>query len=144
MTEAKPQKAFPRKDEDGRVISFAEFLASALASTVVGLVILVGIDALFSLLHVGSFGSISGWLAGILMVFGFVEDFRAWKGVTGRVVVTALGVVVGVILGSLVNAVASDLPNAFSGAIAVAVAGVIYATMWFFGIRFCATRFGER
>ena len=53
MTEAKPQKAFPRKDADGRVINFAEFLAAALASTVVGLVILVGIDALFSLLHVG-------------------------------------------------------------------------------------------
>jgi hypothetical protein len=144
VTDAKQQRAFPRKDPAGRVVSFAEFVAAALASTVIGLVILVGIDALFSLLRVGTFGSISGWLAGILMVFGFVEDFRAWKGVTARIAVAAVGVVLGVILGSLVNGLVDHLPNAFSGAVAVAVAGIVYAIVWFFGIRFCASRLGEK
>lgn len=144
MADSKQQRAFPRKDAAGRVISFAEFVMAALASTIIGLVILVGIDALFSLLHVGSFGTISGWLAGILMVFGFAEEFRAWKGVTARIAVAAVGVVLGVILGSLVNGAADSLPNAFSGAVAVTVAGLVYATVWFFGIRWCASRLGER
>ena len=144
MTDTKQQRSFPRKDGDGRVVSFAEFVAAALASTVIGLVILIGIDALFTLLHVGTFGSISGWLAGILMVFGFIEDFRAWKGVTARIPVAVVGVALGVILGSLANGAVSVLPNAFSGAVAVAVAGVVYAIVWFFGIRWCASWFGER
>lgn len=144
VTETQPQRSFPRKDAAGRVISLAEMLAAALASTVIGLVILVGIDALFSLLHVGEFGSISGWLAGILMVFGLVEDFRAWKGVTARIAVAAIGIVLGVVLGSLLNGAASGLPNVFSGALAVTVAGLVYTIVWFFGIRWCATRLGEK
>ncbi len=136
------QRSFPRRDGNGRVISFGEFIVTIFASTLVALAILIGIDALFSALRVGEFGSISGWLAGILVVFAFVEDFRAWKGVPARVAAAIVGVVLGVVLGSLVNGAVSFLPNVFSGAVGVTVASLVYVTVWFFGIRWLDSRFG--
>lgn len=135
--------AYPRRDANGRVASVREFLAAAAALLATGLVVLLAIDGLFTLAGAGKFGVMSGWLAGTLMVFLFVDDFRAWKGVPARVLVAAVGVVLGVLVGSLVNGVVSNLPNVFAGSVAVAVAGLIYVTVWFYGVRFSADRFGE-
>lgn len=134
---------FPRRDENGRVATASEFLAGSLALIVVGAIVLVAIDGLFTLIGAGTFGKVSGWLAGILMVFLFIDEFRAWRGVSFRVVFAILGAVVSVGIGTLVNGVASGLPNLLSGLIAVTVAGVIYAVIWFFGIRWSAERFGD-
>jgi hypothetical protein len=134
---------FPRRDANGRVANAMEFLASAFVLVALGLIVLVAIDGLFTLIGVGDFGKISGWLAGILMVFLFIDDFRAWRGVTLRVLVAIFGIAVGVVLGSLVNGAVDGLPTAFSGAIAVTVAGLVYAVIWFFGIRWSAARFGD-
>lgn len=134
---------FPRRDDNGRVASAAEFVAGSLGLVVIGVVLLVAIDGLFTLIGAGAFGRISGWLAGILMVFLFIDDFRAWRGVTLRALVAIFGLAVGVIVGSLINGLVNGLPNVFSGSIAVAIAGLIYALMWFFGIRWIAGRFGD-
>lgn len=134
---------FPRRDASGRVASAMEFLAGSLALILLGVVVLVAIDGIFSLLGAGKFGKISGWLAGILMVFLFIDDFRAWRGVPMRVLVAIFGVVLGVVVGSLVNGAVSVLPNVFSGAIGVTIGGLVYALIWFYGIRWSAARFGD-
>lgn len=139
----KSPSAFPRRDGNGRVVSALELVGSAMAAVVIGVIVLVAIDGLFTLIGVGTFGKISGWLAGILMVFGYVEDFRAWKGVAGRAFIAVMGVVIGVAVGSIVNGALTGLASVFAGAISVAIAGLIYAVVWFFGIRWSANRFGD-
>jgi hypothetical protein len=140
---AQPEIKFPRRDERGRVASATELIASVLALVAVGLVLLLAIDGLFTLLGAGSFGKISGWLAGILAVFVFVDDFRAWRGVGMRALVALIGIALGVAAGSLVNGAVNSLPKVFSGTIAVAVAALVYAVVWFYGVRWSASRFGD-
>jgi uncharacterized protein YacL len=146
MTQAAPPgrvASFPPRDDRGRIAKLPEILGGAIFGVVLSMIVLVVIDGLFALLGVGKFGSISGWLAGIITVWMFIEEFRAWKGVPGRAAVALLGVIVGLGLGVLISSRLEALPAVFNGAISVTFAVVIYAVLWFFGIRYLADRFGE-
>jgi hypothetical protein len=135
---------FPRRDADGRIAQLPDMLGGVLFYMVVGTIVLVAIDGIVSLLGIGPFGHVSGWLAGILLVFMFVEDFRSWKGAPLRIAVAFVGAALGVLAGSALGARIDSLPAVFAGAISVTVAGLIYALVWFFGIRFVVSRLGER
>jgi hypothetical protein len=135
--------SFPRRDADGRIAQLPDMLGGVFFYMVVGTIVLVAIDGIVSLLNIGPFGHVSGWLAGILLVFMFVEDFRSWKGAPLRIAVAFVGAALGVLAGSALGP-HIDLPAVFAGAISVAVAGLIYALVWFFGIRFVVSRLGER
>jgi hypothetical protein len=135
--------SYPPRDADGRVATLPDLLGGVVFGIVLGTIVLVAIDGIFALLGVGKFGTISGWLAGILVVWLFVEEFRAWKGVPARILVTVLAGVVALIIGAFLGTNLGTLPAVFAGAIAVAVAGFIYAVLWFFGVRYLASRFGE-
>jgi hypothetical protein len=136
--------SYPRRDADGRIATLPDMLGGVLFSVVVGTILLLAIDGIFSLLNVGRFGRISGWLAGILLVFMFIEDFRSWKGAPLRIAVAFVGAALAVLAGGALSAQIDSLLAVFAGAISVAVAGVIYAVIWFFGIRFVVSRLGEK
>jgi hypothetical protein len=128
-------QTFPRRDAEGRVISVAELLVAALLGTVVAAVGLVIIDGLLALIGLGTFGHASGWLALILPALLFFDEIRAWRAYRVRFLVglVAAGVAVG--LGLIVAALFAGLPALVSGGLGAAVAAVIYAFVWFVGIR---------
>ncbi|HKD97234.1 MAG TPA: hypothetical protein VKB69_06465 [Micromonosporaceae bacterium] len=138
------QQTFPRRDERGRVASWPEMVVGVVLNVVVGTIILAAIDGIIALLGSGTFGTFSGWIAGILAVWLFVEDFRAWKIGTGRIGVCLLGIVLGLGVGIVIARSLTILPNLFAGAVGVLVAALLYAAVWFFGIRALADRIGER
>lgn len=135
--------SFPPRDPRGRIARLPEIIGGAMFGVVLTMIVLIVIDGLFTLLGVGKFGSISGWLAGIMTVWMFIEEFRAWKGVPGRAVITLLGVIVGLGLGVLISSRLEALPAIFNGAISVTLSVLVYAVLWFFGIRYLSDRFGE-
>jgi hypothetical protein len=135
--------SYPPRDANGRVGTLPNILGGVVFGIVICMIVLVVIDGLFTLLGVGKFGTISGWLAGILPVWMFIEDFRAWKGVPGRIAVALAAGVLGLIAGIALSGTLTGLRPAFDGGISVAVACLIYAVIWFFGIRYLASRLGE-
>ena len=142
--EAPAKVQFPKRDADGRVATFADMVAGVGVNLVLGLVILVVIDAL-SATVAGRFGEISGWLAGILVVWLFVEDFRAWgqgnhRVGAGRWGVAAGGVLLGGLAGAALSGQLNAWPNLASGALGVLLATGLYAAIWFYGIRVIADR----
>ncbi|HEY2674646.1 MAG TPA: hypothetical protein VGJ07_30295 [Rugosimonospora sp.] len=110
----------------------------------VGLAGLVVIDLIFALLGLGPFGHASGWIAAILPVWLFAEEFRAWSGVALRIVLAAVAAAFGLVLGSVVGGAAGALPPLAVGAIGAAVATVSYTLLWYFGVRWLAHRSGGR
>ncbi|HEV7900166.1 MAG TPA: hypothetical protein VGP31_20225 [Planosporangium sp.] len=135
------ETTFPRRDADGRVVRLVELLASVAAGLVLGLLALLLIDGLSSLLGLGRFGQLSGWLAGILPVWLFIEEFRAWHGVPGRVGMALVSGLLAVVLGIAVAAtVSAALPPLGSGAVGVAISALLYGALWYVGIRWLADR----
>ncbi|CAM3134745.1 hypothetical protein [Stackebrandtia soli] len=132
---------FPQRDEDGRIVSLVEALAYALFMVAVGVVLLCVIDGLFWIFG-ESFGQISGWISGILAVFIFVDDFRAWRFVTARWIVAPVAAALAVVTGlGLITLLPVWWLPLLTGALAVASAVVIYTVLWFIGVRLLS---GER
>ncbi|NJC68698.1 hypothetical protein HC031_03000 [Planosporangium thailandense] len=135
------ETTFPRRDSDGRVIRLTELLAWVAVGLLIGFVVLLLIDGLSSLLRLGRFGQLSGWLAGILPVWLFVEEFRAWHSVAGRVGAALVSGVLAVVLGfAAALAVSIALPPLGSGAIGAAISAFLYGALWYTGIRWLADR----
>jgi hypothetical protein len=111
---------------------------------VTGMIGLVVVDGIFAAIGVGTFGHASGWLAVILPIWLFAEEFRAWPGVVLRIGVAIGAALIGLALGSLVGGVVPDLPSLVVGAVGATVATLSYAIIWFFGVRWVAGRVGER
>lgn len=132
------------RDGHGRLVGLGHLLGFALAGFVIGLAALLVLDAVLALTGVSRFGRANGWLAVILPVWLFVEEFRAWRGQPGRMPAALVGVAVGLALGTLANGLASDLPPLASGAIGAAVAILAYSLVWFYGIRWLGGRTGGR
>ncbi len=135
--------SYPPRDANGRVGTLANMAGGVIFGIVICMIVLVVIDGLFTLLGVGKFGTISGWLAGILPVWMFIEDYRAWKGVPARVAVALIAAALGLIGGIALSSTLGALRPAFNGGISVTVACLVYAVLWFFGIRYLASRLGE-
>lgn len=144
-SEAPGAGTFPRRDRDGRVCSVTELLVAVAVGWLLGLVALVLVDGVVTLLGLGPFGRISGWLAATLPVWLFIEEVRAWRPFPVRYPL-ALGsallvLVTGVALATIVSA---WLPPLGSGAAGAAVASACYAVLWFHGVRWLASRQSQR
>jgi hypothetical protein len=137
--------SYPPRDANGRIATLANMIGGVIFGAVICMIVLVIVDLLFTLAGVGQFGWVSGWLIGILPVWMFIEDFRGWKSVgTVRYGVALIAGALGLASGVALSSHLTSLRPAFNGAISVTVAALIYAVLWFFGIRALASRLGER
>ena len=137
-------QTFPRRDAAGRVLSLAELVVASGLGTLVGLAALALIEGVLALVGLSSFGSGSGWLAGILPALLFFDDLRAWRGHGVRFLVAPVGLVVAIGAGLLAAGAVSALPAMVSGAVGALVAVLVYAPVWFLGVRWLTTRFRYR
>jgi hypothetical protein len=135
---------YPHRDADGRVVNATEMVISVITSVAIVTVLLIVVDGLASVAGRGSFGRISGWPAAILAVWLFIEDFRAWKIGPARVGVALVAAALGALAGGLLASVLGALPPLFAGALGALLACLIYAMIWFFGVRLVAGRTTER
>ncbi|MFV2102008.1 hypothetical protein [Micromonospora sp. LOL_024] len=140
MTEQ--QSAFPRRDGEGRIRALGDLVGVALAGLVIGLLVLVLFDGAFAWLGAGDFGQANGWMAVILPAWFFWEDFRAWEFGVPRVVAGLVAVAVAVVCGLLLAGLTTGLPPLVSGVLAAATFTVIYAMVWFPGVRWLTNRAG--
>ncbi|MGC5286048.1 hypothetical protein [Micromonospora sp. DT231] len=145
MTEqsgSEQQGGFPRRDAQGRVRTLGDLLGVCLAGLVIGALALVLFDWAFASIGAGDFGHTNGWLAVILPAWLFWDDFRAWEFGAARVM-AAVAAAVGVFVGLLVAGLAAaGLPTLFSGTLAAGAFTVVYAMIWFPGVRWLSRRTG--
>jgi hypothetical protein len=142
MTETRSERR-PRRDANGRLASAGDLIGVALAGLVCGFVILLVFEAIMSLVRLSQFGDTSGWLALILPVWLFTEEFRAADYGAYRVIVALLGAGFGVAAGmTLAGLAAGPFPTLVSGAIGAAGLTVVYCLVWFYGLRWLSHRAG--
>ncbi|WP_410810340.1 hypothetical protein [Micromonospora sp. 067-2] len=145
MTEqhgSEQQGGFPRRDAEGRVASLGDLLGVCLAGLVIGALALVLFEWAFASIGDGDFGQTNGWLAVILPAWLFWDDFRAWDFGAARVVAALVATAVGVSAGLLIAGLGAGLPPLLSGALGAAAFTVVYAAVWFPGVRWLARRTG--
>jgi hypothetical protein len=142
MTETKNER-LPRRDASGRLTSAGDLVGVALAGLVGGVVVLLLFEAVMSLVRLSEFGDTSGWLALILPVWLFTEEFRAADYGAYRVIVALLGAGFGVAVGMTLAGFASGpFPALVSGAVGAAGLTVVYCLVWFYGLRWLSHRAG--
>jgi hypothetical protein len=133
----------PRRDADGRLATFGDLVGVALAGLVSGVVVLLVFEAVMSLLRLSEFGDASGWIALILPVWLFTEEFRAAGWGAYRIVVALLGIGFGVAVGmTLAGLAAGTFPPLVSGAVGALGLTVVYCAIWFYGLRWLSHRAG--
>ena len=131
----------PRRDADGRLATLGDLLGVAFAGLVSGVALLLAFEGVMSLLRLSRFGDASGWLALILPVWLFVEEFRAAKYGAYRVVVALLAAGFGVAGGMTLAGLASPVfPALVSGAVGAAGCTIVYCLIWFYGLRWLSHR----
>ncbi|GIJ26559.1 hypothetical protein Vqi01_17210 [Micromonospora qiuiae] len=136
------QSAFPRRDADGRIRALGDLLGVGLAGVVIGLLVLVLFDAVFASFGAGDVGQANGWLAVILPAWLFLEDFRAWEFGAARVVAALVALAVAGVSGLALAGLTAGLPPLLSGGVAAATFTVVYAMIWFPGVRWLVRRTG--
>jgi hypothetical protein len=142
MTETQSERR-PRRDADGRLVTIGDLLGVALAGLVTGIVVLLVFEGIMSLARAFDFGSSSGWLALILPVWLFTEEFRAAGYGAYRIVVAALGAGFGIAVGmTLAGLAATTFPPLVSGAVGALGLTVVYCLVWFYGLRWLSHRAG--
>lgn len=143
MTETTSERR-PRRDPSGRLATIGDLLGTALAGLVIGAVLLLAFEAILSLTRVSEFGGTSGWLALILSVWLFTEEFRAAREAGPyRIVVAVLAGGFGVATGMTVAGLAAPvLPNLVSGLVGGGACTVVYCLVWFYGLRWLSHRAG--
>ncbi|UQU64707.1 hypothetical protein COUCH_38235 [Couchioplanes caeruleus] len=133
----------PRRDADGRLATVQDLLGVGLAGLVAGLVVLLIFEGLMSLVRASEFGAASGWIAIVLPVWLFTEEFRAAGFGAYRIVVAALGAGFGVAVGMTLAGLAAPLfPALVSGAVGALGLTVVYCLVWFYGLRWLSHRVG--
>ena len=142
MTETKSERR-PRRDADGRLTTVGDLLGVAFAGLVTGIVVLLVFEGVMALAQAFEFGASSGWLALILPVWLFTEEFRAAGYGAYRIVVAALGAGFGVAAGmTLAGLAAATFPPLVSGAVGALGLTVVYCLVWFYGLRWLSHRAG--
>ncbi|MFC0007877.1 hypothetical protein [Micromonospora siamensis] len=136
------QSGFPRRDDQGRVLTLGDLLGISLAGWLIGVLALVLFDWAFAGLGAGSFGHTNGWLAIILPAWLFWDDFRAWEFGAARVVAALVAAALAVLAGLLVAGFAAGLAPLATGALAAAAFTLVYAVLWFRGVHWLARRTG--
>ena len=144
MTDTEKAPSRPRRDADGRLATFPDLLGVALAGLACGLAILLVFEGVMSLARLSEFGDASGWIALILPVWLFVEEFRAVRWGAHRVVVGLLGAGFGLAVGmTLAGLAAGPFPPLVSGAVGALGLTVVYCAVWFYGLRWLSHRAGQ-
>jgi len=142
MTDAKSERR-PRRDANGRLATIGDLVGTCLAGLVTGIVLVLILEAVLSVTRISHFGATSGWLAVILPVWLFTEEFRAEKFGAPRVVVAVLAAGFAVATGvSVAGLAAADFPRLVSGFAGAAVFAVVYCVVWFYGLRWLSHRAG--
>jgi hypothetical protein len=142
MTDAKSERR-PRRDPNGRLATFGDLVGTCLAGLVTGIVLVLVLEAILSVTRVSHFGNTSGWLAVILPVWLFTEEFRAERSGGYRIVVAVLAAGFGVATGlSFAGLAALDFPRLVSGFVGATVFAVVYCLVWFYGLRWLSHRAG--
>lgn len=142
MTDAKSERR-PRRDPNGRLATFGDLVGTMLAGLVTGVVLVLILEAILSATRISHFGDTSGWLAVILPVWLFIEEFRAQGSGTNRIVVAVLAAGFGVATGlSAAGLAATDFPQLVSGFVGAAVLALVYCLVWFYGLRWLGHRAG--
>jgi uncharacterized PurR-regulated membrane protein YhhQ (DUF165 family) len=142
MTDAKSERR-PRRDAKGRLATFGDLAGTVLAGLVTGIVLVLLLEAVLSVTRVSHFGETNGWLAVILPVWLFIEEFRAEGFGANRVVVAVLAAGFGVAAGlSIARLAAIDFPQLVSGFVGAAVFAAVYCLVWFYGLRWLSHRAG--
>ena len=142
MTETKSARR-PRRDPNGRLATFGDLLGAALAGVVIGVVLLLIFEAILALTRVSEFGETSGWLALVLPVWLFIEQFRAEAYGASRVVVALLAGGFGVAGGMTVAGfAAAEFPTLVNGLAGATACTVVYCVVWFYGLRWFSHRAG--
>jgi hypothetical protein len=131
---SQPAPALIRKDRSGRAVSLPQLASVALVGTVLGLVAVVVIDGVTALIGADKFGQASGWLAVILPAWIFLDDVRAWRGHSIRFAVALVGAAVALGVGLVIAGLVPGWPLV-TGAIGSVCAVVVYAPIWFLGVR---------
>jgi hypothetical protein len=135
MTERTSSTAVPRRDADGRVLRLAELSGVSVAYLLLNAVGLALIDGLVVLLSDREFGTSSGWLLVILPGLLFFDDFRGWRAYRVRYLVAAVSALAAIGLGLVAAGLVRDVPAMVSGGVGAVVAVIVYAPLWFLGIR---------
>jgi hypothetical protein len=142
MTQTKSERR-PRRDADGRLATIGDLIGVALAGLVCGFVVLLGFEGVMSLVRLSQFGHTSGWLALILPVWLFTEEFRAAPHGAYRIMVAFLAAGFGVAAGmTLAGLAAGPFPVLVSGAVGAAGLTVGYCLIWFYGLQWLSHRAG--
>lgn len=142
MTDAKSERR-PRRDPNGRLATIGDLLGAALAGLVIDVVLLLIFESVIALTRLSEFGHTSGWLALILPLWLFTEEFRAASYGAHRVVVAILAGGFGVVAGMTVAGLAAvDFPALVSGFAGAAAGTVAYCLVWFYGLRWLNHRAG--
>jgi hypothetical protein len=142
MAETKSERR-PRRGADGRLVTVGDLLGVAFAGLVTGIVVLLVFEGIMALAQAFEFGSSSGWLALILPVWLFTEEFRAAGYGAYRIVVAALAAGFGVAVGmTLAGLAAATFPPLVSGAAGALGLTVVYSLVWFYGLRWLSHRAG--
>lgn len=139
MTGSKSEGS-PRRDAAGRIVALPDLYGVVGAGLVIGLLLLLLFDGVFTLIGPGRIGQSNGWLAVILPAWLFAEEFRAWHGGSARFVAAAVAAGVGITSGLLAAGIAANLPPLAGGGIGAAVSTLVYATVWFHGVRWLDSR----
>ena len=130
------QPKFPQRDDEGRVMLLTELLAYALLMLAIGVILLGIVDVLFMVFGFGAFGQTSGWIAGTLVAFFFVDDFRANKSTRFRWPILLASLVLAFFAGM---AVFTQLPLYWlplvNGALGVTTAALVHGILLFTGVR---------
>ena len=133
----------PRRDADGRLATIQDLVGVALAGLAAGLVVLLLFEGVMSLLRLSEFGSASGWIAIVLPVWLFTEEFRAAGYGAYRIVVAALAAGFGAAIGmTLAGLVAPLFPALVSGGVGALALTLVYCLVWFYGLRWLSHRVG--
>ncbi|HEU0238029.1 MAG TPA: hypothetical protein VFR11_01950 [Micromonosporaceae bacterium] len=135
---------FPPRDAHGRVASASEMAGAVVLLVALGTVLLIIVDGIGAAAGRGAFGHLPGWPAAILAVWMFIEDFRAWRIGPARAGVALVSAALGALGGVLVASLVGVLAPLWQGALGALVACLIYAMVWFFGIRALSDRISER
>ena len=142
MTDAKSERR-PRRAPNGRLATIGDLVGTAAAGLVTGVVLLLVFEAVLSLTRVSHFGDTSGWLALILPVWLFTEEFRSEGFGAYRVVVAALAAGFAVAAGmTFAGLAATEFPRLVSGFVGAAACTLVYCLVWFYGLRWLNHRTG--
>ena len=142
MTDAKSERR-PRRAPNGRLATVGDLLGTAAAGLVTDVVLLLAFETVLSLTRVSHFGQTSGWLALILPLWLFTEEFRAAGFGAHRIVAAVLGAGFGVAAGmTFAGLVAAEFPRLVSGFAGAAACTVVYCLVWFYGLRWLNHRTG--